>query len=219
MPTALYSGERYTDDEREYLRENHAVMTRAELARELGRSKTSVALQLMRMGLRKRATLAGCGAELRCLHAAGMRDAQIARQMLICRRTVGMWRKALELPANVTRAECGRLGKQGLRRKARGMGCATWAEHLADRRRLACARQWPGCWTASQVAVCRHLSLPGGPQSRGQIAASLGKRGDAVSRSLAQLDGAGVVRREPGGWALVPLLERQEGRHHTRQGG
>jgi hypothetical protein len=215
MP-AYHARKHYDEDEREHLRRRYPHARRAVLARELGRSPQAVSQQASGMGLSKRPTLAACEAELRRLHAAGLLDSQIAPLLGLSQGyTVGRWRKALGLPCNLDKRARGKLAQKALRRKALLEGAPTWGRLTAQRRRLAADAAERGCVSMTQVDLCAALRLHG-PLRVGEAARLSGRDPSGVSRALADLLAAGVVRKDGGAYHFVPACLRAAARAAKR---
>lgn len=195
--TALYHYQRYTDDERDWLAENSAGRPRGELARELGRTREAVKAYLRKHPELRgpgRRSLPACESDLRRLHASGLNDIAIALALGVCADTAGTWRRRLGLPANMSRADCGRLSGPALRSKARSLGEPSWAKHVQARRAARHAQEFRGCRTAVEVAICRRLA-EGGPQTSAQLVAALPHDRSHARRCLRALLEAGVVTK------------------------
>ena len=92
----------YTAAERATIHQHYHSATGIELAAMLGRTMSSVHQAAARMGLSKQPRMpADTLEQVRSLHARGLTDADIARELGLARRTVTyLRRKRLGLPTN-----------------------------------------------------------------------------------------------------------------------
>lgn len=206
-----YANCRYTAEEREHLRRRFPEAGRAAVARELGRSVGAVATQAARvLRVVARPLLSRLAPELRRLHAGGMSDKEIARELGVANRcTVMRWRQALGLPANRSNADGGRLTQRNLAKKAAAYGERSWGARMRTQRRLAADARERGCVDGVQVGVCRVLKDSPSPLTAAQVHALRGGGRNNTAKALRDLAAAGVVSERGGLYSFVPPCQRR----------
>lgn len=218
------SGRTWTRDDKRLLRRRYGVDPTAALAGRLGRTAKAVYLMAVKLrpSTRRMRWTPRADAKLRRLNAAGLPDGRVAAELRCDRHTVAGRRKALGLPSNqhghhaanrLREKATEQLGRLGLRSMGE-LRVKAWGD-LAERYGL------PRELNPTAVRVV--LALAGGPMTRRQIVAALGRAWKTANGGRNNLSAA----KKPGGsypgWlvslgliARVPRYERS-GRRGTTQ--
>lgn len=162
------------------LREWWGKVPVAEIARRLGRTIPAVEQYARhRLGLGKPHRPTGHYEKaIRQGHARGLHDADIARQLEVCRETVAYHRRKLGLPAHGHDERARRKVAQGVKRQLKDWGADSLVHLRWQRHRVASLlRGWPAATTPRQCDVLDLLAS--GPRTKRQIQEHLGLIVDA----------------------------------------
>lgn len=157
-------------------------LSHQQIGLRLGRTRSSVTstLRKYRPSRQGRHWLADCEKRLRQLHAQGLHDSEIGRQLGgVSWTAVKLWRKRLGLPQNAY--DRTRNGGD------RGGGDARRLRALADGLRSG----WPGCKLAESRVLTRLYTA--GPATLDQLAADLGLVRITVYEHVRELKLRGLV--------------------------
>jgi hypothetical protein len=218
----LRKREFWTDEEMALLTELYLQHAAEQIAARLpGRSVKSVQQKINKLGLLKRPRLPQDLVEsVRRLHAEGLTDAAIARQLDSDRETIHYLRYGrLKLPPNA--AAIAEAHRQAVRTQYARLGIQTVGQLRAlSYRRYAAENSWPEDLRPRAVQILNLLAAAGVPLSRRQIADGIGMPWKGSRKSLTSNDQEGSYLAHLAARGLVRVLPRAltvvgQGRGHS----
>lgn len=204
----ISTGRRYwTEADSQTVRDLYPTNTAEEIASALGRTRKAIEQHAKLLGLRKIADLDPLIPAVKDLHARGLTDAAIARELADRlhsddpRRAITGLRERIGLPVNA--ASILAVKRQAARTQLERLGLNSHAE-LRSRsfRRYAVENGWPADIRPRGVQVLNVLAEQG-PKTRRELVAALGLKWKSTNKGRNNL-----ASRDPGGSVLAILQAR-----------